>query len=182
MVKFIDCTDKQIAFDDEIAVRCTCGAEILTFSFFKVPVEDKEVQTLATSLLTPVIKKPRKKILKSAAMMFPSDEAIQLFYQLLKGDINDGYGCIAALNGSLLGVSQSTDEDGNKNGELCFLGFASEKDFQKYNNAKNDKQAAKYVGWEIYLDNKGAKTFVAQFEKIFKKIYPDFKLNSEVEE
>ena len=174
MVKFIDCAKDYTVFEDEILARCTCGCEIISFSFGKFAIKEREVENLSISIMMPQFKKTVKKDLKTYVMMFPSDDSIKLIYQILKGEINEGAGCVASLNGSLFGMQRIDDEENNGN-SILMCGFRDEKTFIKYNKAKTEDDAAKYVAWEIYLDKKGYETFMKHFEKIFYKRFPNFK-------
>ena len=180
MAKFIDCSKAYSRSDDEILVRCSCGAEMVSFAFTKMKVEDKEMETLLVTTATPFVEKIKAKDTVSFRMMFPSEGAIELFYNIIKRKLNGGNGCVESLLGSLLGIQTTMNDDGNPDG-ICLMGFNSVKDFTKYNKAKEGKED-KYLAWEVYLDEKSYGALITQLDKIVAKRYPDFREEKQPED
>ncbi len=196
MIKFIDSFKNYSTFEDEIILRCTCGCEVLSIGFAKLKEHLKgtkgftatkkvldtqipDTETLCLSFLSLPTNKMSKKNAHAYVMMFPSNEAIILFYHLLKGDVNNGSGGIQSVNGSILVINKVQTSDGENDG-VEIMGFDSSKKFIKYEAANSDKVLEKYITWELYLGQSEYEAFIKCFEKMLIKRFPD--LNKQEEE
>lgn len=196
MIKFIDGFKNYSTFEDEIVLRCTCGCEVLSIGFINLKeslkginvfatagkVLDPQIsnaETLCLSFLSLPTNKISKKNARAYAMMFPSNEAIILFYRLLKGVVNNGNGGIQSLNGSILAISKIRTPEGEDDG-IEIMGFNNPKKFIKYGAANPNKDLEKYITWELYLGQSEYEALIKCFEKILIKRFPD--LNKQEEE
>ena len=168
MVKFIDGNKKYSLHDNEIVVRCSCGSEILSIGMQTHPDQEDKVNLSVLYYTIPngKIKKAHK---NGYMMVFPSKDAILLFYKLLKGEINEGNGGVVSLNGGIIAIQRDYD---NKNQLIGadLIGFPSEHSFIKYNKSGNIE---KYSAWLVVLDVEEFEKFVEEFEKMIFKKFPE---------
>ena len=89
---------------------------------------------------------------------------------MVEGTLNGGNGGVLSVNGSILGI-QRVHEDENIDSPvigISFMGFASSKQFIKYDNCTKNPQ--KYYFWEVTLDKKDLDKFIVQFNKMIDKL------------
>lgn len=175
MAKFIDSNKRYSIYEDEIVTRCNCGGEMLSFGLQSHKTSDND-NYIALALLYYTIPmfKARKKDENAYMMVFPSVDAISLFYDLLTGKINEGNGAVLSFNGGILGIQRDID-DKNKVVGVSFVGFPSERKFLRYNKCRDVSKISKYSSWQISLDLDEFSKFVKEIEKILIKYIPEFK-------
>ena len=164
-VKFIDRNRKGEVLGDEIVVRCDCGCGFITISAIQEQdyITKEKLMVLDISHFGGNIINKRNSMAQE--MVFVDPEFICAIGNLINCDVNNGNGVVEDENGRILMIDHSDDQKIGKT--LCLADFYDEKSFRKY--MKNPQKGAKYLSWNIILEEKEMNKFADVFNKLLQK-------------
>ena len=171
--------DRKNDYDDELLVRCTSGAGMVSFKFLKA--EDyEETGFMAMEYFGGPLSRLKNNA-KNSELVIVDPFMLKLLYKALAGSYEDGLKMFEADEGGLFGIHFIEGEGlGGKGTYIFILGFRTKRDAKAF--IKSGGKKRKKILWDIILNPKEATKFVELMVQKMKKYMPEVVKDLEAEE